>query len=196
MINIRKEKNSLREKYLRKRRELPSEYKSKLDALLCKKFLETFTYRSAHTLLVYYPLSDEADITQIALKALADNKTVAYPRCTGDSVMEFYLVSDPSQLESGSYGIMEPCKDLPLYDPKRSHTERTICLVPGLLYDSCGYRLGYGRGYYDRYLPLLEATKVGVTYSSFIVKDLPRGRYDTTVDFMICEKGVVLTNEN
>jgi len=65
-------------------------------------------------------------------------------------------------------------------------------LVPCLAYDSYGYRIGYGKGYYDRFLSAFEGTKIGLCYSDFKLDKLPRGKYDVKLDVIITEKGVMV----
>ena len=69
-------------------------------------------------------------------------------------------------------------------------TGGAVCFVPGLVYDRSGYRLGYGKGFYDRYLSAFTGGKIGVVYSDYVIGSVPRGRYDVTVDILLTEKGM------
>ena len=147
------------------------------------------TFRYASVLLFYAPKGDEVDVIPAVRRALSDGKRVAFPRCIpGTHDMEYHFVEDLSQLEKGAYGIMEPSAELPVYD--RASTESAACVVPALVYDREGYRLGYGKGYYDRYLGSFTGAKVGLIYSDFVVDKLPRGRFDLAVDFIVSERGI------
>ena len=68
--------------------------------------------------------------------------------------------------------------------------------MPGLVYDKAGYRLGYGKGFYDRYLSHFSGCTLGVVYSDYILPTVPRGRFDVSVDILLTEKGVKMTGEN
>ncbi len=189
MYEIRKRKNDIRDKYKLLRRELDRELKAAMDEKICASFIASATYRYASVLLMYAPKSDEVDVIPIARRALADGKQVAFPRCIPETHdMEYHFVTDIDALEKGSYGLLEPNPALPIYD--RTSTATSACLVPALVYDKRGYRLGYGKGYYDRYLGAYSGAKVGLVYSSFILDELPRGRFDLSVDFMVTEKGI------
>ena len=108
--------------------------------------------------------------------------------------MVFCYVEDISQLESGIYGIREPMENLRQY--RSGDAEHPVCLIPGILFDHEGYRLGYGKGYYDRYLPGFGGTKVGLIYSEFLLDAVPRGRFDLSVDLLVTEKGVKALHAN
>ena len=69
---------------------------------------------------------------------------------------------------------------------------KSICIIPGVVFDEWGYRVGYGKGYYDRFLSAYDGTKFGLSYSECILKEVPRGRFDRHVDILISEKGVKL----
>lgn len=189
MYEIRKRKNEIRDKYRALRMALDPELKASMDERICRNFMASATYRYASVLLMYAPKSDEVDVMPIARQAIADKKKVAFPRCIPDTHdMDFYFVEDIDEMERGSYGLLEPSDTLPIYD--RSSGESSACIVPALVYDKKGYRLGYGKGYYDRYLGSFTGSKVGLIYSDFLIDEVPRGRFDLSVDFMVTERGI------
>lgn len=189
MYEIRIQKNNIRSVYMEKRGCMPKDLRTAYDDKICERFMALVTYRYADALLMYAPRSHEINVNKIALHALNSGKTVAYPKCdTTGSTMQYYIVKSLDQLESGAYGIMEPSDNLPVYNVKSTY--KSVCLVPALVYDKCGYRLGYGKGYYDRYLAAFNGAKVGLVYNDFIVPHVPRGRYDLAVDVLVTEKGV------
>lgn len=196
MNELREHKNRIRKEFKALRRSMEPSVKKDYDKRICDRFLNLASYRFADTLLLYAPLSDEIDIYPIAEDALKRGKTVAFPRCDNDAhTMTYHIVSELSQLKEGSYGIMEPDPSLPVYNPERSKKENSVCFVPALVFDKEGYRLGYGKGYYDRYLSRsYKGSRMGVGYSFCLVDTLPRGRFDTAVDFLVTEKGVISIN--
>ena len=190
MYEIRKKKNDIREKYKALRQALPADKKALMDKKICDTFLSLATYRYASVLLMYAPKSDEVNIFPIAERALADGKQVAFPRCKPETHdMDYHFITSLDQLEKGSYGLLEPNPSLPIFDCSTS-TAPGACIVPALVYDKRGYRLGYGKGYYDRYLGGYNGSKVGMIYSDYIIDSLPRGRFDLNVDFIVTEKGL------
>lgn len=189
MYEIRKRKNEIRDKYRELRLALDPAVKAKMDAKICETFTLSATYRYAAVLLLYAPKSDEVDVLPIAKKALVDGKKVAFPRCFSDTHdMDFHFVENLDQLERGAYGLLEPPDSLPIYD--RASILSAACIVPALVYDKKGFRLGYGKGYYDRYLGSFSGAKVGLIYDSFIIDEVPRGRFDLSVDFIVTERGI------
>lgn len=196
MNTIRNKKNDIRSLYKAKRKQLAAKEKKLLDEAICRSFVSLATYRFNNTLLAYYPLADEIDCRPIIEDALFRGKRVALPRCMEKSgVMEFYYIKSLDNLEKGIFGLSEPPADSEMY--VRSERNAAIMIVPGLVYDRSGYRIGYGKGYYDRYSGTYKGIKAGFCYSDFIASEpLPRGRFDMTVDFIVTEKGVRMVEKN
>ncbi|MBQ4562535.1 MAG: 5-formyltetrahydrofolate cyclo-ligase [Clostridia bacterium] len=194
---LREQKNRIREEFKALRREMDPKLKELCDRKICQRFMSLASYRFADTLLLYAPLKYEIDIMPIADDAIKRGKTVAFPLCDPvNHTMVYHIISDLSDLKEGSYGIREPDSSKPVYDPKSHKNGNSVCFVPGLVFDRNGYRIGYGKGFYDRYLSLFSGSKMGVEYSSCVVDTLPRGRFDTAVDFLVTEKGVITINAN
>jgi 5-formyltetrahydrofolate cyclo-ligase len=104
--------------------------------------------------------------------------------------MDYYYINSFDDLEKGAYGLMEPdinkCQ-------KVTDLNKGICLVPGLVYDREGYRLGFGKGYYDRFLINFHGITIGICYSRCVEQSLPRGFYDKPIDLVVTEKYTVDT---
>lgn len=191
MYEIRKHKSEIREYYINKRRETEESVKSEKDARVSSNMIASATYRYADVLLLYMPRADEVDITPIAKAALEAGKRVAFPRCNPDDrSMVFYYVDSLDDFELSTYGLMEPPASFEAFDPADCEKHNVICIVPGIVYDRKGYRIGYGGGYYDRYLSAFAGTKVGVAYSDFIANSVPHGRFDLAVDVLMTERGI------
>lgn len=93
---------------------------------------------------------------------------------------------DPARLVRHRFGMLEPDKSLPVIDPN----ELDLVLVPGIAYDWHGFRLGFGGGFYDRFLPQVKAIKVGITYSELVIDCVPNDEFDQRVDWIACETGI------
>ena len=106
--------------------------------------------------------------------------------------MRYHIVGSVDELTPDAYGIREPSPDAPVYDPEID-LGSAICFVPGLVYDRAGFRLGYGKGFYDRYLSAFSGCTIGVVYSDYILSSVPRGRFDVSVNILLTEKGVKMT---
>ena len=186
-------KTELRTQYLAKRKAIPADKKKELDAAICRRLAATVSFRFADTVMLYSALPSEIDMTEIINLALSQGKRVLLPRCIPDTpLMNFHEVKSVTELTKGSFSIMEPSEDAPVCVP--TEADKAICIIPGVLFDPNGHRVGYGKGYYDRYLSDKPVQKIGVVYDDFILHDLPHGRYDLSVDLIITEKRLVSVN--
>ena len=194
---IRVEKNKLREKYSALRNAVNESFKAELDAKLCTRLMSTVSYRFSDTVLLYSPIKSEVDITSVALAAIRSGKRIAYPRCHDDYTVSFHYVDSINDLKPGKYDIPEPDGDLPVFEHDSvTKKENCICLIPALLFDREGYRVGYGKGFYDRFLADFKGIKIGVAHSGFVTERVPRGKFDRKVDMIVTDKEVILTGEN
>lgn len=195
MNYIREKKNKIRAEYRQLRNSLDPSSKSMLDKAICDRFFALASYRYSEILLAYAPIHNEINVIPIIEDALKQGKRVALPRCNpGTSTMTFHFIDNTDQLISGTMNIPEPSEELSVYDPAKESDIPTVCLVPALVFDDCGYRIGYGKGYYDRFLSAFKGTRVGLVYKDFIIDSVPRGKYDLSVDVLVTEKGVKTTN--
>ncbi len=190
MYELREEKSKIRQKYKQIRSSVTEEEKKILDGKICEKFLSCISYRYCDTILMYSPVRDEINVNAIALKALEDGKRVAYPRCIpGTNKMNFHFVSSLDELEKGAFGIAEPPETNERFSKKSN--DCVVCLVPALAYDKYGYRIGYGKGFYDRYLSYFTGSVIGIVYKSLISDTpLPRGKFDVCANALVTEEGV------
>lgn len=186
VINIREQKNLLRAKHKKIRNGCSTEIRNSLDKILFEKFVNLKEYTECNILFAFVSMPIEINTYPILEKALADGKTLALPKCRENQpVMDFYEINSLDQLKEGKYSIMEPntevCNNISDYS-------NGLCLVPGLSFDLYGYRLGFGKGYYDRFLDQFGGTTVGLCYSRCIEQKLPHGIFDKAVDIIITEK--------
>ncbi len=190
MNSIKREKDELRETYLAHRAQMDEEVKKHRDESICKYAAGLVSFKYAEFVLLYAETANEIEVTPLANLAWENGKKVAFPRCDKTThTMKYHIVSSLEELTVDSYGIREPSPDAPVYDPTEEKGS-AVCFVPGLLYDKQGFRLGYGKGFYDRYLSDFSGSKIGVIYSDYIVPTVPRGRYDVSCDILLTENGV------
>lgn len=139
-------------------------------------------FKSAKVIGAYYAFGSEVKTDLVLEKAKTLGKKVALPSVEGES-LAFYELSSGKYLVKGRFGIMEP---LP-YGP----VDRIdLLVVPGIAFDKKGYRLGYGKGYYDKFLAKKEVFSIGLAYSFQLLESLPKGKYDKRLDAVATEKGV------
>ena len=146
-------------------------------------------YINAKTVLCYASLDDEINTDIIINRALSDNKCVAVPRCRDLSGnMDFYLISSLNQLKSGSFTVREPtpdgCKMLCDFD-------NSIIIVPALMFDKGGFRLGYGKGYYDRFLNNYNHPSIGLCYDEMLTDKIPIDEYDKNVKIIVTQSNII-----
>ncbi len=186
ITDIRPIKQELRAKYKAARRAMDPAVKAEKDRRIAASVKRLWQYAKCDTLLCYVSTAIEVDTRQIIMQALRDGKRVAVPRCVpGTRLMEFYYIDSLDELEDGAFGVLEPRPD-----PTRllTNLEKGLCLVPALCYDLSGFRLGYGKGYYDRYLASFGGSLVGLCYSDGIERHLPHGRYDRPVETLVTDQ--------
>ncbi len=186
-MNIRLEKQEVRTLYRQKRQALAAEERERRDAVICRRIRSLVSYRYAGTLLAYAPKGCEIDIRPVIEAALFEGKRVALPRCEEGNQMTFRRIASLAELEPGAYGIAEPRADAPLYEEEAA----MLCLVPGIVFSRDGFRIGYGGGYYDRFLRDFSGTTLGIVYRDFLLPTLPRGRMDLSVNALVTEAGVI-----
>lgn len=188
-VNIKKEKIELRDSFKAKRKAMIADKKHQLDIKIASRVENLWAFREAETLLAYASLPLEVGTHELIQKAKKLGKRVALPLCIQESHrMEFYIVNDESDLAEGAYGIMEPDTEK---CEKLSDMTSSVCIVPALAFDKSGYRLGFGKGYYDRFLSSYKGKTIGIIYTDFIVDALPHGRYDKKVDFIVSENRMI-----
>ncbi|MCL2098887.1 MAG: 5-formyltetrahydrofolate cyclo-ligase [Oscillospiraceae bacterium] len=197
MCELRKLKNDIRAELLDRRKNLPPENRALWDEKISDILLGSISYRFCDIMLAYSSTKLEVSTDKIIDKALENNKIVACPVSnTADNTIFFSAIETRSELKIGGYNILEPAGEnlnrLDFSDSGASRKPLAICLVPCLAYDPYGYRIGYGKGYYDRFLSSFEGTKIGLCYSDFKSDKLPRGKYDMKLDIIITEKGVTV----
>ena len=155
------------------------------DDAIAHRVLELPEYQAAETLFAYVSVRKEVGTAAILRHAFEAGKRIALPRiCAEAGRMEFALVSAPSDLTEGRFGIPAPHPLAPVLHPDA----RSLILVPALCYDRHGMRLGQGGGYYDRWLALTDAAAVGLCREALLQDRIPIAAHDRGVNCVITEK--------
>lgn len=188
-LELKQKKTELRKEFRQKRNAIPDEVKAELSARIAQNVINSVSFRFADAVLLYNPCRGEVDTQEIFLEAKRRGKVCAYPRTYDGGRMKFFVVSEETDFEKGRFGLYEPKETL----PELEVTLHPLCIVPALSFDGNGFRLGYGGGYYDRFLPKFCGISVGVQYDALISEELPRDkRHDKRVDIVATEKGLVV----
>ena len=175
-------KASLRDISLKLRLEMTHQRVIDLSKQIEKHLMTTKTYEGAAMIFSYSPFRNEVFVDQAIV-----NKPYALPKIGRGGQMDFYEVRDQSTLIKHKFGMKEPqVGDIVIPGPK------DIILVPGACFDTMGYRIGYGGGYYDRYLQKHpDSIKIGLTFDAFLYDVIPSEAHDQVLDFIITEKGII-----
>ncbi len=183
-------KKELRKQLLAERQQLTREQRAPWDAAIFKRLSEMEEVQQASTIMLYLDFRGEVESEEMIRYGLAAGKRVCAPvTFKEERRMVPVLISSLDQLHEGAYGIREP-----LHLPEREVGVEEIDLVvlPGVGFDRQGGRLGYGGGYYDRFLPKLrpDARKIAVAYELQVVAEVPMEAHDTPLDALVTEAGV------
>ncbi len=191
--NIRQKKSEIRSKYKKLRGNLLPDKKAQFDDAITDRLISLPEFKSAQLVLAFVSKDIEVDTRRIIGESLKNGKRVAVPRCnTEKTTIDYYFITSYDDLENGYYGLLEPnpekCEKLNSFDG-------ALCVVPGLVFDREGYRIGFGKGYYDRFILDFRGVTVGVCYSRCIVDKLPRGFYDRPIDVVVTERYIIDTRK-
>ncbi|MGN1229812.1 MAG: 5-formyltetrahydrofolate cyclo-ligase [Prevotella sp.] len=176
------EKKELRKEIRARKRDIPVDELREMSRLLCGRLLANERLDKASTVMMYYPLGDEVDVAPVIEQLAEDGKTVVLPQVTGEATMVLRRYTGKSDLHEGAYGIMEPCGEI-----FTDHDAIDVAIIPGMAFDRHGNRLGRGKGYYDRFLPLLPTRvyKIGVCFPFQLLDDIPVEEHDISMDAVI-----------
>ncbi len=193
VIDIRPIKKKLRAEAREMRRSMCPEKKLVLDRKIKNRLMNLWAVREAKTVLCYVSTEIEVDTREFINALLQMGKRVAVPRCEGTAAdMNFYYINSLDELSPGNFGVQEP-------DPTKcimvGNTVGTVCIVPAFMFDKFGYRLGYGKGYYDRYLSCYKGSTIGICYDENMQDELFHGKYDRTVDMIVTERDILTVAE-
>ena len=171
------DKRELRRQIREQKRAMTPEEIESASEKLKELFLATDQYRRAKTVYGYLPYNQEVRTVPILEQALADGKQVAVPKVYGDE-MRFIYLNDLTRVAVSDFGIPEPVEDGPVADDPTA-----LVLMPGLAFDKEGHRIGYGGGFYDKFLAEEpEHPTIALCYTFQVVNELPTEEFDIPVD--------------
>jgi len=177
-------KKKLRQSCREKRASLGEDYQHKASLMICRNIEAWLVFQEAEVVLSYLPMKAEVDL--LSLMENNPQKKWLVPRILPQGRMKFHPY-DPGQLIRHPFGMLEPDPSLPVIPAGQVE----LVLTPGLAYDQRGWRLGYGGGFYDRFLSGQRSlVSLGVTYQALMQTDLPHQEYDVPVQYIVTENGV------
>jgi 5-formyltetrahydrofolate cyclo-ligase len=174
------DKKELRKKIREQKRAMSVEEIEERSARLAELFLASDAYKNAKTVYGYLPYNQEVRTVPMLEQALRDGKRVAVPKCYGDE-MRFIYMEDLSLVEKGYAGIPEPVADGPV-----AEDETALVLMPGMAFDPQGHRIGYGGGFYDKFLAAEpNHPTLALCYSFQMLPHLETEEFDIPVDTVL-----------
>ncbi len=180
-------KNSIRQTVLNRRRLLAAEVCLADSLQVQKRLLARPEFSAADCVALYSAVAGEVFTDLVFDAARQQGKSVVFPRVCGTG-LEFFRIEGREKLLPGAFGVLEPAAGVPV-----SLSGIDLAVIPGVAFDLCGHRLGYGKGYYDRTFctaserPLL----VGFAFDLQVVSQLPREGHDVRLDLLVTETRVI-----
>ena len=179
-----KNKKELRKELINLRNSVENrtEKSENIQNILCEQDF----YKSSKNVMIYSGINSEVSTDLLIDKIFSDNKTAVFPKCKENFRMSAIEVKSKNDLEKKAYGILEPISDKAF-----SKDKIDLIIVPAIAYDTDRNRLGYGAGYYDRFLADFKGVKVGLCFRELLIfKKLPISKYDIKVDIIITDDGI------
>lgn len=183
-------KSELRKSAIKKRRALDCSVVAAASDAIAKRVCERDFFKNSEAVLLYSAISNEVSCARLFEASIKGGKKTYFPRVLYDGSIDFLSVRDLSEMTRGTYGILEPYGGEPYRGGKNS-----ICIVPGLMFDCDGYRLGYGKGCYDRFLSGFDGIAAGVLMDMFLTDRLARFDTDVSVDYIITESKILVLKD-
>ena len=180
------ERKSLRSFLLEKRDNTSFDFMKIASEKIQKRLKKINAFRDAQKIGVYYPIGSEILTQDIIQELFSNGKDVFLPKVIGKN-MEFRKITDFSSLEKGSFDIMEPKDDCEI------DNDLDVVLVPTVGISPSGVRLGYGHGFYDRFLAEHKSVTISLTMEKQIIKKIPKSEHDIMIDWIITEDRILET---
>jgi 5-formyltetrahydrofolate cyclo-ligase len=182
-------KDELRLRLRAVRKALPREAQERRSRAICERVLALPAFEQARTVLGYVAMAGEADPRLLLERAWQDGKIVALPRIAGSSPgMTLHRVERTDAMEQSNFHFEQPPQSAPLIEPAKVD----LVLVPALAADERGYRIGWGKGYYDRLLPNMpQATSATLIYDFQLLAEVPDTPGDVPTHYVVTGTGII-----
>lgn len=181
------EKKILREKFKQIRNKYPKNLKDKKNEAILKIIENLNEYKKSKTIMTYVSFSSEVETKKLIKKMFDQKKRVVVPLIQNKKIIPIEI-KNLKDLKKGKYGILEPTN--------RKHVKTKnidLVFVPGIVFDKTGHRIGFGGGYYDKFLKKIPLKKrIGLCFSFQLINKIPADPKDLKVNKIITEKGVIL----
>lgn len=169
------------------RREAAAEEILKNSRKICETFFSLPEYKEAETVFAYMDCKNEVQTSEVIAQCLRDGKTIAVPKVFGE-IMKYYAITSENDLEEGYFGIREPKHEF----LQEMTAEDGLMILPGVAFDTARHRVGYGGGFYDRYLeehPHMK--KIAFAFEFQVFDEVPHEAHDRKPEKIITEKRII-----
>ena len=170
-------KKELRKEILYLRDNLEDRYNKSM--IIKNKIMDLDIYKKSKVIAIYSSMKSEVDTKELIKDSLLIGKKVVLPKIVSKNKMIFILINENTIYEKNSFGVLEPVGE--------EYQDIDLMILPGVAFDKNNNRLGYGRGYYDKYLKDKDIYKIGICYKEQIVKELPIEDFDIKMDLVITD---------
>lgn len=167
-------KSEIRKEMIQRRKNMSSDECKIKSNFICKKIMESYVYKNSESIFCYASVNNEVSLDTLIEDAFKNGKKVAFPKVEGNNI-RFYHVKTLEDLAPGYFEIPEPDSSMPA-------KEGDVVIVPGVAFSKNGERLGYGGGFYDRFLSENDIYSIGVGYDFQIIPSLPVEEHDIKIN--------------
>jgi len=184
--SVSEQKTQLRQRCKAIRKGLGDQTRQQASKSICAHLAAWDVFQTAKTILTYMPIRGEVDL-RLLLTDYPDKRWLLPRILPGEDGRMVFHPYDPEHLILHPFGMAEPAPHLPQISP----TEIQLVLAPGLAFDRSGWRLGYGGGFYDRFLQNCKGTSVGVVFQLLLLDSIPHGEFDVPVGWLASQDGLI-----
>lgn len=190
------DKKLIRSSIRKLRDSMPEDERSVKSERITDSVTGTPEYKAARDVLIYVSTGSEADTTELIKRCFEDKKNVYVPKVYGKE-MRFISIVSLDELTPGYYGIMEPVSDVPVWEKGSMDTYNdSLCIMPGLAFDRKFNRIGYGGGFYDKFLEKAQVYKMAVCYDCQIVERIDAQDTDIKPDMIVTDMEVIKNGQH
>ena len=188
---VKESKRKLRKAILERRKQLTEKQIEELSRKVIENLKNFEGFKKAKTVMLYYPVKGEVDLRPLFEEIInSEKKILLLPKVSASGELYAVEVSDLKLLKPGYFGIPEPLGGR-IFKPEKVD----FVAVPGVAFDREGYRLGMGKGFYDRFLPRVKGQKVGIAYDFQVVESVPKEEHDVRLDAVITPTRILKKEE-
>lgn len=184
-------KKKVRDIHIKKRKNMTFFEKEEKDKKIFKRLIDLEIFEEAVFILSYVSVNIEVDTINLIKHCFGVEKKLFVPVCFKENYdMKFYSLSSLEQLHFSSFSLLEPIpNEKNLF--KNLLFKKTVCIVPGFVFSVLGYRIGYGKGFYDRFLKKFSGVKIGLCYDFNLEQEIIKNSFDVSMDLVLTENRTI-----